>query len=162
MKLLKCIRFDGSDERIFDIAAAPDEWAVPGGFAFTQLSRDDISGKTRQAFANGFLGLQSFGHSTFVTVKEAGPGEEERLARHLANHFVDRYGAPDMNAALPVAKEEISFTAGLCRHVAINTVFTLRRYFDDDGEIREEFRTIEAPAGPPAHARIWSVVDDDA
>lgn len=161
MKLLKCVRFDGSDEQVFDIAAGPDEWVVPGSFAFTLMSPENITGKTRQAFANGFLGLTTFGRSTFAIVKEAGPGEAEILARHLANHFVEHYGAPDMAEALPVAQDEISFVADLSKDAAINTVFTLRRYFGDDGQIREEFRTIEAPTGTPVHAKIWSVVDDE-
>jgi hypothetical protein len=54
MKLLKTIRFDASDERVFELAAMPEEWAVSGAFAFAGLGADAIAGKTRQAFANGF------------------------------------------------------------------------------------------------------------
>jgi hypothetical protein len=41
----------------------------------------------------------------------------------------------------------------------INSVFTLRRFFDETGEIREEFRTVDPP-GEKLHARIWDVVED--
>ena len=34
MKLLRTIRLDPSDRFIFERAAEPGEWAVPGGFAF--------------------------------------------------------------------------------------------------------------------------------
>src|SRR5262249_15189795 len=57
MKLLKTIRFDASDERVFDLAAAPDEWAVSGALAFAGAAPNSLTGKSRQAFANGFLGL---------------------------------------------------------------------------------------------------------
>ena len=51
-RLLRTIRFDATDEFVFEQAAGPDEWAVSGAFAFAHLSVDDIKGKTRQAFAN--------------------------------------------------------------------------------------------------------------
>lgn len=157
MKFLRTIRFDISDDRIFDMAAGPDEWAVPGGFAFSQLRDGEASGKLRQAFANGFLGLTSFGRSTFTTVSEISADDLDAVAAALAQHFVDVYGAPDLAAALPAAGEEVDFVADLCKDAPINTVFTLRRYFDDKGEIREEFRTITAPGNEPMHARIWTV-----
>ncbi|MFN7308661.1 MAG: DUF6505 family protein, partial [Acetobacteraceae bacterium] len=46
---------------IFDQAAAPGEWAVPGGFSFWDEDTAQMSGKRRQAFRGGFLGLGSFG-----------------------------------------------------------------------------------------------------
>jgi len=46
--------------------------------------------------------------------------------------------------------------------VPINTVFTVRRRLAPGGEIKEEFRTIKPPSGEPLHARIWTVVDDEA
>ena len=161
MKLLRTIRFDSSDERIFDVAAAPEEWAVPGGFAFAGLKTEDLAGKTRQAFANGFLGLSSFGRSTFATVCEAGEEDAAALVQVLARHFVCDYCAPDEAAALPAAHDEIAFVTDLCKGVPINTLFTLRRHFDEAGEIREEFRIITPPSGIPQHAKIWTVSDEE-
>ncbi|MGI9386569.1 MAG: DUF6505 family protein, partial [Methyloligellaceae bacterium] len=37
MKFLRTIRFDESDDHVFDRAAAPDEWAVSGAFAFAEI-----------------------------------------------------------------------------------------------------------------------------
>jgi hypothetical protein len=162
MKLLKTIRFDASDERVFELAAAPDEWAVSGAFAFAHLSADRLTGKARQAFANGFLGVASFGRSTLATVADAGPGNLEEIEQALARHFVSTYAAPDIEAALPAAREETAFVQDLCRNVPINTVFTVRRRLAPGGEIKEEFRTIKPPSGEPLHARIWTVVDDEA
>ena len=163
MKLLRTIRFDASDERVYDRAAAPEEWAVSGAFAFAGLEPGAIAGKTRQAFANGFLGVHSLGRSTFATVAEAGPADLEEVERLLASHFVAALGAPDMDAALPAAKEEAGFILELCWKAPINTVFTVRRTWDAGGQIKEEFRTIRAPTGgEPPHAKIWTTVDDEA
>ncbi|MGE0847492.1 MAG: DUF6505 family protein [Flavobacteriaceae bacterium] len=156
MRMPRTIRFDGSDEHVFERAAAPDEWAVSGAFAFASMDAGAIGGKTRQAFANGFLGLASFGRSTFVAVAEISPAAQEAATRGLAAHFVEFYGAPDLDAALPVAADEIAFAAQLCEEHPINTLIAVSREFGDDGEIREAFRVI-APPGEKPHARIWDV-----
>lgn len=160
MKLLRTIRFDSSDERVFDLGAASDEWAVSGAFAFAHLAPTEVAGKAKQAFANGFLGITSFGRSTFATVSEADQATADEIAFRLARHFVDTYGAPDMDAAMPAAREELDFVLGLCRDAPINTVFTVRRFFAPNGQIKEEFRTIKPPTGEPVHARIWTVEPD--
>ncbi|MGI9414691.1 MAG: DUF6505 family protein [Hyphomicrobiales bacterium] len=160
MKFLRVIRFDRSDEHAFERAASPGEWAVTGGFEFADIAPADLIGKRRQAFANGFLGLPSFGRSTFATIGEMGEAEFGRVTTDLAQHFVDAYGAPDLEAALPVAREEMEFVLDLCAGKPVNAVFTVRRVLED-GQIREEFREI-APPSEPGHARIWEVVEDDA
>lgn len=156
-KLLRTIRFDDSDARVYDVAADSGEWALSGAFQFAAIEPGAITGKTRQAFANGFLGLTSFGRSTFATVGEATDQEIAQMERRLAEHFVARYSAPSLEAAFPIADDEIRFALDLCRDVPINTVFTVRRFFDDTSQIREEFRTIRPPSGEPRHARIWAV-----
>jgi Family of unknown function (DUF6505) len=161
MKLLKTIRFDASDARVYELAAAPEEWAVSGAFAFAGLAPEAVVGKARQAFANGFLGVSSFGRSTFATVAEATPADLEGIEGALAHHFVAEHGAPGLEAALPAAKEEARFVLDLCRDAPINTVFTVRRTRDALGRIKEEFRTIRPPTGEPLHAKIWTVVDDE-
>ena len=159
MKFLKSIRFDPSDTMVFDSAAGPDEWAIPGGFCFAERSEGDIHGKLKQAFSNGFLSLESFGFSTFVSVAEIDQGRLSALSNELARYFQLNLGAPSVEAALPVAESEIQFVVDMCSDVAINTIFTLRRFFDENGEIREEFRMVDAPAAKP-HARVWEVVED--
>ncbi|MFN0262997.1 DUF6505 family protein [Tepidamorphus sp. 3E244] len=160
MKLLRTIRFDQSDDHVFETAAASDEWAVSGAFEFAELPPDEIKGKTKQAFANGFMSLESFGRSTFVSVATIETDQLARLTDELADHFCRHYGAPDIEAARPVATEEIAFATSLVAEVPINTVFTVRRTLDDDNAIREEFRTVTPPAAP-VHSKIWDVVDDN-
>ena len=161
-KFLSTIRFDSSDAYVFERAAEQGEWAVSGAFAFAGEERGTLAGKARQAFANGFLGLSSFGRSTFASVAEMSEAERDAVERGLARHLVAHYGAPDEERALPAAREEFAFIAELCAESLINTVFTVRRRFDEDGRIREEFRTIQAPSSQPLHSRIWNVVDDEA
>jgi len=160
MKFLRVIRFDESDLNIFDPPAVVDEWAISGGFAFADLAEEALVGKTRQAFANGFLGLPSFGWSTFAVTAEISERSRDELIELLAVRFVEVYGAPDMIAARAAADGEIGFVAELCAEKPINTVFTVRRVLKD-GEIREEFREISPPSERP-HARVWEVVENDA
>lgn len=161
MKFLKTIRFDPSDENVFEHAAEPDEWVISGAFEFADLEQDDVTGKTKQAFANGFLSAESFGRSTFASVAEFEDDDLDAVERSLANHFVERYGAPDEDTARPAAREEAQFVIDLCEESLINTIFTVQRRFSDDGQIKEEFRTIKAPDARPLHTRIWNVVADD-
>ncbi|MFQ5763830.1 MAG: DUF6505 family protein, partial [Rhodospirillales bacterium] len=68
MRFPRTIRLDESDRRVFERAAEPGEWAIPGTFVFADADPATLSGKARQAFAHGFLGLESFGWSTLVEV----------------------------------------------------------------------------------------------
>jgi hypothetical protein len=160
VRFLRTIRFDETDGRVFERAAAPGEWAVPGGFEFNQRRADDLSGKLRQAFANGFLGLSSFGRSTFATVGEVTAEGRADIETMLARHFIDVYGAPDEHQARAAARDEMAFVDDLCASAALNTVLTLRRRFADNGELREEFRVIVPPADGPQHTRIWKIETD--
>lgn len=161
MKFLKTIRFDASDDHVYESAAAPDEWAVSGAFAFADLSSEEVKGKMKQAFANGFLSLETFGRSTFASVAECNDDDLEDIESSMAKHFVEIYGAPDAAAALSAVREETRFILDLCEEPLINTIFTVRRTFDADAQIKEEFRTIQAPGAKPVHTRIWSVVEDN-
>ncbi len=160
MKFLRVIRFDGSDDHVFETAARPDEWALPGGFEFAGIEAGQITGKTRQAFANGFLGLPSFGRSTFATISEMTQDDYDGAIKVLSQQLVDFYRAPSEDEARSAARSEVDFVIDLCAQEPINTVFTLRRVLDD-GEIREEFRIITPPS-EPLHAKVWQVVEDDA
>ena len=96
LKLARTIRFDSSDLNIFERAAEEGEWAVSGSFMFSGISEDALVGKTKQAFANGFLGLSSFGFSTLVSIVSAAQDDSERLSEMLANRFMDEFGAPSI------------------------------------------------------------------
>ena len=158
MKFLKVMRFDSSDDHVFDVAARDGEWAVSGCFSFALLNTDALVGKTKQAFANGFLGLESFGRATFTTVSTISPDERDAVVEALAKQLVERYGAPGAAEARRAAEEDMTFVAELCAEKPINTVFTVRRELAEDGNIREAFRVVQPP-GEPQHARIWDIAD---
>ena len=141
MKLARTIHFDESDENIFARPAASGEWAIPGGFEFSNWTEADLSGKARQAFANGWLGLDSFGRATLVAVAQIEAPEFEALADALAGHFVTVYGAPDAAAALPTAREELAYMAELCEDHDPNTLLVVTRDLTESG-VKESFRTI--------------------
>ena len=159
MKLLKTIRLDASDGFVFDRAAASDEWAVPGSFLFLNADVEAFAGKRRSAFRAGFLGIDSFGFSTLVTVAEASEEEREAAIRLLARRLVERCGAPDIDVALPAAREELAFAESLADH-PVSTLIALHRTVEQ-GEIREQFRTLR-PGRPVREVRAFSLVETDA
>ncbi len=148
LKLARTIRFDESDQNVFSRPALPGEWAIPGGFEFSNWTEGDLTGKARQAFANGWLGLDSFGRSTFVAVAQIEPDEQETLLAALTKHFIELYGAPSHDAAHEVAKAEIAFMQDLAEDHAPNTLLTVSRALTEAG-VKEEFRAIT-----PAEAEI--------
>lgn len=144
MMLARTIRFDESDLNVFETPTEPDEWAVSGAFEFSNWGDAELTGKARQAFSNGWLGLESFGRSTFVAVARAEPAEREAAIEALAAHFVARYGAPDLDAARPAATEEIDFMADLCADHDPNTLLIVERTLTSAG-VKESFRAIKTP-----------------
>ena len=142
MKLARAIHFDESDTRVFHSPARTGEWCISGGFEFSNWSEADLVGKARQAFSNGWLGLETFGRVTFVAVTQVEEAERTALANALARHFVEIYGAPDLGAALPVAEEEIAQMIDLCEDHGPNTLLTVARELTGSG-VRETYRAIE-------------------
>ncbi len=138
----RVIRLDDSDLNVFDPAADIGEWAISGAFAFSDWTQSDLTGKARQAFANGWLGLETFGRSTFVAVAPITPEELVSLTDGLAGHFVVAYGAPSLEDAHPVAAREISQMQDMCEDHAPNTLMVVERSMEDVG-IREKFRIIK-------------------
>ena len=141
MKLARTIRFDESDQNVFARPAETGEWAIPGGFEFSNWTEGELVGKKRQAFANGWLGLGTFGRATFVAVVEMEQAEHDALVQSLAAHFVTYYGAPDVEAASGVAAEEIAFMAELCEDHPPNTLLAVSRELTEAG-VKEQFRHI--------------------
>ncbi|AKO99894.1 MULTISPECIES: DUF6505 family protein [Marinovum] len=159
MKLARAIHFDESDARVYASPARTGEWCVSGGFEFSNWSEGDLTGKARQAFANGWLGLETFGRVTFVAVTEAQPEEVEALTEALAQHFVTYYAAPSVEAARPVAAEEIAHMATLCEDHDANTLLTVARELTEAG-VREAFRVIEAQAAGLEQFAIHGSLDE--
>lgn len=143
MKLARAIHFDESDRNIFRNAARTGEWAISGGFEFSDWSEADLKGKNRQAFANGWLGLETFGRVTFVAVTAIEPVEVEALTRRLAEHFVAMYGAPSVDLALPVARQEMEHALDLCEDHDPNTLLAVSRELTEAG-VKEAFRAIKS------------------
>lgn len=147
MRLARTIRFDTSDENVFEVAAEPGEWAVSGAFEFSNWTEADITGKRRQAFTNGWLGLDSFGRATFVAVAEITQAEYDRAVDALARHFVEAWGAPSLDAARPVAAEELADMRAMCEDHDPNTLLIVTRELVPAG-VSEAFRTISPQDAP--------------
>ena len=159
-KFLKTIRFDQSDESVFPLAATEGEWAISGAFAYFDLAQADIFGKEKQAFANGFLGLASFGRSTFACVTNISDDDLKQTEQDLVASLLDRFGAPDLDIARRAAADEMAFICDLCVEPPANTVFAVRRAFKEDGSINETFHMVRGDQDS-GDARIWSMGTDD-
>jgi len=160
MKLARAIHFDESDMNVYHSPARTGEWAISGGFEFSNWSEGDLAGKARQAFSNGWLGVETFGRVTFVAVTQVEPIELEAMTAALSQHFVDMYGAPSVEAARPVAEEELRQMADLCEEHAPNTVLTVARELTEAG-VREAFRKIEEREAGLDQFAIHGSLDDD-
>ncbi|MDX1710037.1 MAG: DUF6505 family protein [Rhodovibrionaceae bacterium] len=158
MKFPRTIQLDISDLQVFPLAAEPGEWAVPGTFAFADSDPEQMDGKTQQAFLHGWLGTQSFGRSSLVEVAEIDERDFEQIVQRLAEHFVAQYGAPDVEAATPAARQEAEYASDLAAH-PVHTLLSVEREFTDEG-IAERFRRIE-PSRAESHAKIWDLLPDD-
>ncbi len=143
MKLARAIHFDESDRNVFHNAARTGEWAISGGFEFSDWGEADLKGKNRQAFANGWLGLETFGRVTFVAVTKIEAAELDALTMRLAQHFVDIYGAPSLDAARPVALRELEHACELCAEHDPNTLLAVSRELTEAG-LREQYRAIKS------------------
>lgn len=140
-KLARAIHFDDSDRNVFHAPARTGEWCISGGFEFSNWTEADLEGRAKQAFRNGWLGIETFGRATFVAVTVIEPAEIAALERALAQHFVDLYGAPSVDEALGVAREEIEHMADLCAGHDPNTLLVVARELARDG-VRENYRVI--------------------
>jgi uncharacterized protein DUF6505 len=160
VKLLRTIRLDPSDTFIFERAAEPGEWAVPGGFVFFAADPAALEGKARVAFRSGFLGIASLGFSTLVQIVEASEADRAAAIEALAAQLVARFGAPDLATARRAAGEEFAFAASLTDHPP-DTLIAMHRVFAD-GAIRETFRTLKARAGAkPLRAFSFLEVEEE-
>lgn len=162
VKLPRTLRLDPSDTFVYSRAAEPGEWAVTGSFRFFGADVGRLSGKQRQAFRAGFLGVDSFGWSTLVIVTEATAGERADLVEKLAEQLVAQCGAPGLEAARPAAEEEVAFAQSLCDHPP-NTLLAIHRAGEEEG-IRETFRTLHRKVNqldPATAFRIIEIEEED-
>ncbi|MDA7426688.1 DUF6505 family protein [Thalassococcus lentus] len=159
-KLARAIHFDESDQRVFASPARTGEWCISGGFEFSNWGEADLEGKARQAFSNGWFGLETGGRVTFVAVTQVEEAEIATLTDLLAQHFVTYYGAPDKDAARPVAAEEIAQMVDLCDEFDPNTLLTVARELSDAG-VREAYRSIAPQDAGMEQFAIHGSLDDD-
>lgn len=163
MKFLQVARFDASDDHVYEKAAQADELAVTGSFAFSFAEEDpaELTGKPAQAFRHGFLGVDSFGWATVVRIVEIREAEFEGVVQRLAQHFVEHYGAPSLEEALPIARQEAEYAAGLCEH-SPGMLVTVERHADAEG-IHEAFKHVRPRQqtadwqGHSGEIKIWDM-----
>ena len=159
MKLAKSIKFDKSDSLVFERNSIEGDWAIPGGFIFSFLKEEDIVGKVKQAFSNGFFCLPSFGFSTFVCVASFSEKDFDEAINTLGNYMLLNYNAPSELEAMRVAKNELIFMSDICKNHELGSLLSINRIITNQG-IKEEFRKISKPDSC-AEQKIWSLVDDE-
>lgn len=160
MKLARAIHFDESDTRVFHNPARTGEWCISGGFEFSNWGEADLIGKARQAFSNGWMGCETFGRVSFVAVTQIETQERDPIATLLAHHFVDIYGAPSVDTAIEVAREEIDQMVELCADHAPNTLLTVARELTPAG-VKEAYRVIEAQEADINQFAVHGSLDEE-
>src|SRR5882724_2921868 len=152
-KLPRTIRLDPSDTVVLERAAEPGEWAVPGTFVFWRYDDPaELNQKQRAALRAGFLGIETLGWSTLVTVTEATEADRSAAIERLVQVFLNQFGAPDLETARCAAEAEIVFAASLCHHPP-QTLLAVQRSVES-GEIRERFRTLKPRPSAPGSDRM--------
>ncbi|WP_299149382.1 DUF6505 family protein [uncultured Tateyamaria sp.] len=160
MMLARAIHFDESDMNIFHSPARTGEWCISGGFEFSNWGEADLAGKARQAFANGWLGVETFGRVTVVAITRIEPVEIEAVVGALAQHFVNVYGAPSLEAAGAVAREEVMQMAEICEAQPPNTLLLISRELTEAG-VKESYRLVEPRDADLDQFAIHGSLDDD-
>ena len=130
-----------------------------GTFSFYNIKPEDLKGKVKQAFSNGFLGCSTFGYSTLVSLVNINEDEIKKLQINLGQFLIDNYGAPSKEVAEKAASEEINFMLDLCKEHELGSLLSLSRDFSEEG-IKEKFRNLPK-ADSCAEQKIWTVVEED-
>ena len=64
------------------------------------------------------------------------------MVETLAAQLVAHLGAPSVAVARPAAEQEVALAESLCAEHGIGTLIALHRKRGEDGDIREQFRTL--------------------
>src|SRR3954467_7862463 len=160
LKLPRTIRLDPSDTFVFERPAEPGEWAVSGAFVFWDQDPAALAQKARVALRSGFLGIDSLGWWTLAVVTEASDAERQVMVERLAGRLLEKFGAPDLQAARVAAEEEVAFAGSLCGHPP-QTLLAVQRPVED-AQTGERFRPLkprqaDGDADPlHSHARAFT------
>ena len=141
MKFAKTIRFDKSDLNIFPTIAEEGELAVVGTFSFFNFGEENLKGKMKQAFSNGFLGIPSFGYSTLISLTQVEEEDLKSLKNTLSDCFLKNYGAPSFEHAYKAADDEVNLMLDLCSSHDKGSLISISREITKDG-IKENFRNL--------------------
>lgn len=142
-RLLRTVPDDGSAG--FERRAQPGEWAVPGACAFAAEDPAQLPATRAAAFASGFLGLGSQGWSAEVEIVDIDARTLDGLTLRLAAWLREEVGAPDLDAALAVAREEIDCALQLAADAPAGARLRVRRSLRD-GDIHEQYRLLNRTA----------------
>ena len=78
----------------------------------------------------------------------------------MTHHFVTYYCAPSVEAAQPVAQEDLAQMIDLCEDHAPNTLLTVARALTESG-VRESFRVIQPQNAGIEQFAIHGSLDED-
>jgi hypothetical protein len=129
-KLLRAVRLDDSDDRVFrEFGAAKDgEPVVTGGFAGCHSS---------------FLAITSRARCSIAEVREVSDEEVEAETEAFAWHLVRGWSAPSWEAARRLAEDEIRHTAEVCETLAPEVWITVKRSQGADGNLEEQYQVYD-------------------
>ena len=104
--------------------------------------------------------MATFGRVRFVAVTQIEDSEIDTMAQALAQHFIQYYGAPSIDAAESVARQEIMHMADLCDEHDPNTLLTVERELGEAG-VHESYRITAAQDAGLDQFAIHGSLDDD-
>jgi hypothetical protein len=139
-KLLRAVRLDDSDERVFrGCGAATDgEWVVTGGYAvcdFDAAPRCDPACRCESSF----VAVGASRRCSIAEVAEASDEQAEELVQALAWHLVKVWGAPSWEAAHAAAADEVRHTAEVCETLAPEVWITVKRQRGENAALEEQY-----------------------
>lgn len=155
LRLLRIVADDGSHG--FEHRAQPGEWAVPGICAFAAEDPARLPPARAAALRQGFLGLESGGWSREVETAELDARTFDGLTLRLAAWLRESVGAPDLDAALALAREELDYARQLATDAPPGARLRVTRRLEA-GDIREAYRLLD-PGSSPVAGSLFDLID---
>ncbi len=138
-KLLRAVRLDDSDDRIFNAcgAAKDGEWVVTGGYAVCDFDTAPRCDPPCHCQAS-FLSVDSRRRCSIAEVVEVDEAGLESQVDALAWHLVKAWNAPSWDDARRVAEEEVRHTAEVCETLSPEVWITVKREPNPEGGALDE------------------------